>query len=306
MKEIKISTGKIKQPHIIVLYGPDGVGKSTFASEAPSPIFIGAEKGSANIDVARIEDVSTFADVRNSVIWLAEQKHNYKTVVIDSLDWLEPKLWKEICDLDPNKPEVIENAFGGYGKGFTRANQMWAQLMSALEVLREKRKMNVIAIAHSQVKAFNDPTQMVPYDRYIMKLNEKAAALWREFADCVFFLNYDVSVKKDSNNARKGKAVGDGETILYTKRTAAYDAKNRYGLPPEINMVLGQQWDAFVTEVEGAPDPDSLDAVLKELHEISSRASAENQKNIETGIEKANGDLAKLLNVRKHARKLEG
>lgn len=176
--------------------------------------------------------------------------------------------------------------------------------MAGLEVLREKRNMNVIVIAHSQVKAFNDPTQLVPYDRYILKLNEKAAALWREFTDGVYFLNYDVSVKKDSGGAKKGKAFGEG-TILYTKRNVAYDAKNRFGLPEEIPMTLGSQWSALQEAMNGTPDPDSIEGVLAELTEIQTRVSEENKKNIENGIKKADGNLKKLLNVRTHARKLE-
>ena len=303
---MKISTGKIKKPLIMVVYGPDGVGKTTFASEAPAPIFIGAEDGTANIDVTRAEEIKTFSDVRKAVVWLATERHDFKTVVIDSLDWLEPKLWKEICESDTkNNPAVIEDALGGYGKGFVRANQLWLELMQGLAVLRDKKGMNVVVIAHSQVKAFNDPTQLVPYDRYQMKLNEKAAALWREFSDAVFFLNYDVSVKKDSGGSKKGKAFGDGETILFTKRNAAYDAKNRHSLPSEIPMIKGEQWSTLQAAIGGGVDPDSIEGVAAELQELLLRVSEDNKAKMSAAIVKAGKDLKKLTNIRNHARKLE-
>lgn len=222
--------GKIKKPHLILIYGTDGVGKTTFAASAPKPIVIGAESGSSNLDVSRFEP-KTFEELMGVIEELRSSKHDYETVVFDSLDWIEPMVWKSVCDA--GKVSSIENYGGGYGKGYTEANAYWLRMITALRQLREAKHMNIIMIAHSQIKAFNDPSQMTPYDRYILKLNEKAAALWREFVDTVLFANYEVFVKKENN---KGKAFGDGMRLMHTERRPGFDAKNRFNLPSQLPL----------------------------------------------------------------------
>jgi hypothetical protein len=293
-----ISKGRVVKPALVLIYGPDGVGKSTFGAEAPNPIFLGPEDGSANLDVARFDNIKTFSDVRSAIRKLLNGDHNYKTVVLDSIDWMEPQLWKEICE--EAKVSLIEEAFGGYGKGYTRANQMWVQFMSELKQLREVKKMNIIAIAHSHVKPFNDPSQPLPYDRYMLKLNEKAAALWREFVDCVLFAQFEVVVKKDKNQ-QKAKAYGEDKRLLFSVRRPSFDAKNRYGIPFELPL----SWASFYEAMVGGK-PDSLEVILADIDELKKGMAPENVNKMLGAVEKASGNVEQLIKIRNHARVLAG
>lgn len=296
-----ISVGKKEKPPIVVIYGPDGVGKSSFGADAPMPVFLGPEDGTSNLDVARFDGVTTFADIRKNVKRLMNEKLPFQTCVLDSLDHIEPLLWKEICVA--SNAAVIEDAFGGFGRGFTRANQLWAELIADLKWLRDNKKMNIIAIAHSQIKTMNDPSQPLPYDRYMLKLNEKAAALWRESADAVLFVNYETVVRKEKKSDQKAKAYGEDKRILFTQRRPSHDAKNRYGLPYEMPFELGFAWNVFADAVKNG-QPDSLQAVLGEIAELAGVIGEANATRMNAAVEKAQGDITKLINIRNHARVL--
>lgn len=231
----KVTTGKIKKPHLVLIYGPDNVGKTTFGASAPSPLIIGPEDGSNNINTSRLK-VKSFQEIMQTVAELQKEKHDYKTVVLDSLDWIEPLVWKFVCESAGGSVKNIEDF--GYGKGYVLALQQWSNLINALKTLREEKQMNVIAVAHSQIKPFNDPSQPSAYDRYSLKLNDKASALWREFVDVVLFATFEVFTKKDG---MRTKAFGDGARVLYTERRPGFDAKNRYGLPFQLPL----SWEEY-------------------------------------------------------------
>ena len=288
--------GKVYTPDLVVIYGVDGVGKSTFASQAPNPIFVGSEKGTANMDVARLPSVNTFHDVMNAIKALTEDQHDYKTLAIDSLDWLEPLVWDAVCR-EAGAPN-IEAAFGGYGKGYVAANKLWAEMMTKLSALRETKKMAIVLIAHAQVKAFNDPQQNATYDRYQLKLNEKASALWREYADCVLFANFEVYTKQ--NDKKKTIAMGDGTRLIYTERRPGYDAKNRYGLPSTLPL----DWNAYAqSRLTGSPEkPEIVLATLKEL--VAQVTDASLKTKIEESIKNAGNEITKLLVIRNRIRTL--
>lgn len=278
----KVVTGKIKLPVLALIYGPDGVGKTTFAANAPKPIFLGKERGSANMDVARFPEPKNFHEVLEAIREL-DGKHPYQTLVVDSLDWMEPVVWEHICK--ENKWANIEEP--GYGKGYALANGVWLELVTALSKLREK--MNVILIAHSQVKTFNDPSQPAPYDRYQLKLNDKAAALWREFVDFVGFANYEVYTKVNKGE-KKAKAFGDGRRILYTERRPSFDAKNRLGLPFEIAL----DFNAFQSACDTSK-VDDLELVLANISDLAGLVVVPGTKEaILKAVSDAGRDKAKL------------
>lgn len=252
----QVTKGKIKQPILTLCYGPDGVGKSTFGAKAPNPIFLGTEKGTANLDVARLPTPDSFKQVLQMIDELTREKHDFKTLVIDSIDWLEPMVWEQVC-VDHNWKN-IEDA--GYGKGYVYAQKYWSDMISRLSALREKRSLNIIAIAHAQVKLAKDPQHQTEYDRYQLKLNEKAASLWREFVDSVLFANFEVFTKTEKG---KTKAFGDGARYIYTERRPGFDAKNRHGLPFQLPL----EWDDFVSAME-SEEPESPETVLSNIHEL--------------------------------------
>lgn len=294
-----VATGKIKKPALILIYGPDGIGKSTFGAEAPNPIFIGSEDGTSNLNTSRFTGLKTFREIQGKVKELLSEEHDFKSVVIDSLDWLEPLVWKEVMSLDPKKPDVIEEAFGGYGKWVAKANSIWKELMEDLQHLREEKKMNVIIIAHSHVKTFTDPSKPLPYDRYMLKLNDKAAAVWREFVDCVLFVNEEVLTATANRGDRKAKAYGDGKRVMFTERRPSFDAKNRYGLPFELPL----GWK-FFEDAMNAGEPDSIDNIMADLRDLYVSLPKETADKMTTSIAEANKDISKLINIRNHARTL--
>lgn len=284
----QVKKGKIKKPHLLLIYSADGVGKSTFGAQAPNPIFIGAESGSDNLDVARFPAPQKWSDIGDALNELATTKHSYKTVVIDSLDWAEPLLYQEICTQYGVKS--IELAAGGYGKGYLLAVTEWQKLCRALSAVRDSG-MNVILIAHSEVIKFNDPQTQTEYDRFVLKLYKKSSAVLREFVDSVLFANFVIYPKKEG---QKTQHYGDGARVIYTERRPGFDAKTRFSIPPSIPL----SWDDYARAVEaggeGGPDKVRQDilAMAAEMADQALKAAV-----LET-TEKAGGDLIKLEAIR--------
>ena len=300
---MEISTGIIREPHFVLLYGVDKVGKTTFAANAPKSIIVGPESGSNRVQTSRAKNINTYSDVISAVQWLRNEKHDFKSVGLDSLDWIEPLLWKELCV--KHGVSSIEEVGGGYGKGYTAALDYWSQLISQLKDLREKRGMNVIVIAHSQVKTVNDPLHSLPYDRHMLKLNEKASAKWREAVDAILFATFEDTIFKVNKGDRKAKATDVGDVRkLFTVRRAAYDAGNRLGLPPELPL----DYQAFADAAD-LGEPDSLTQVNSDIAELSLALESKDKVSLEkmkTAIKAAESDLTKLINIRNHARVLVG
>lgn len=299
---MQISTGIIKEPHFVLIYGVDKVGKTSFAAGAPKSIIVGPEAGSKRIDVARFNNIKTYSDVVSAIDWLRNEKHDYKSIGLDSLDWIEPTLWKELCL--KHKVDSIEEVGGGYGKGYTLALSHWGDLIAKLKDLREHRQMNIIVIAHSQVRTVNDPMQSLPYDRHMLKLNEKASAKWREAVDCILFANFEDTVFMVNKGDRRAKAsdAGGGNRKIYTIRRAAYDAGNRLGLPPELPL----SWSAFQAAADlGTPDaPEIVEQELIELEKELTKTDPPAAARMKQAL--VGADLAKKLILRNHARTILG
>jgi len=281
----QITKGKISRPIAAIIYGPDGVGKTTVAAQAPNPVFFGPELGTCQLDVSRFPQPKVWADAGKAVDVLTKGDHGYKTLVIDSLDWLEPLLFKAICE-DYNV-KSIELAGGGYGKGYVKAFEMWGILKDQLENLRNTRGMNLVLIAHSEVVTFLDPSTQLSYQRYELKLHKRSSALWREYVDAVLFANYETFAKKDGNNVQ---AYSDGARIMHTERRPGWDAKNRFGLPAKMDF----SWGALAEAIANC-DPLSLDAVRAKIAGLISCVTDEELKEKAIGaIEKAGDNLAQL------------
>lgn len=230
--------GKISKPIRVLLYGVEGIGKSTFAASAPKPIFLGAEDGTSELDVARLPEPKSWADVFGMVTELTTGEHEFKTLVIDTLDWLEPLCWDAVCTRGDDKgrrKNSIEDF--GYGKGYAAALDEWRKLVALVERMRAERSMHVITLAHCQIKTFKNPGGD-DYDRYELKLHPKAGGMLKEWCDCVLFANYETLVDDSSGRA---KGISTGKRVVQTQRTAAWDAKNRYGFPEQMPLA----WKEF-------------------------------------------------------------
>lgn len=222
---LQVTKGKVKKPVCMVLFGESGVGKTEFATKFEAPIFIDYEGGSENYDVARIRP-SGYFEIKE-FLSNPENIKDYKTVIIDSLDWLERSMHKDMCARA--KVNTVED-LGGYGKWVNVLLTEWSSFIDLLKKVREQNK-NIVMLAHFHVKAFNDPITNAPYDRYMMKLNDKASALIREWVDMVLFANFETYSKTSSSSDKKGKGVGTGVRLFHTEKRPAHDAKNRFSLP---------------------------------------------------------------------------
>jgi hypothetical protein len=260
-----VQRGPSRQPLRIVLYGVEGIGKSTFAADAPAPIFIGPEDGFGDLEVPRLPAVRRWEDVTNYVELLTNDQHDFRTVVLDTLDHMERLLQDYVCQQE----EVASIEKIPYGKGFTFMADEWGRFVASLDVLRGKRSMHILALAHAVVKPFKNP-EGADYDRYILRMNEKAAALWKEWCDVLLFANYDVTVLQDDKTAKKEKAVlqkgkarsSTARRVIHTTRSAAFDAKNRYDLPDKLELDFAEFADAVKLGQRGAPRPDPLRAAI--------------------------------------------
>ena len=245
-----IKRGQELKPPRIFLYAVEGIGKTTFAASAPAPIFIQTEDGLGSLDAARFPMVETVDQVREALGTLYEQQHDFGTVVLDSVDWLEQIIAREI----EAKHDAKELA---YGKGALKQAEVWQELLAGFNALRNERGMAVILIGHCQIKRFDSP-ETEPYDRYTPKLQERSNALVREWADAVLFANYRTVVKKAEVGFNKEVARGitTGERLLYTTEKPAYQAKNRYGLADSLPL----SWDALSNAIAGRVQPAELQA----------------------------------------------
>jgi AAA domain len=235
----KVIKGRIAKPMRLLVYGIEGVGKSTFAAAAPAPIFLGAEDGTSELDVERFPQPQTWQDALEAVAELTTAPHDYQTLVIDTLDWLEPLCWTHVCREsrdDNGRPfQSIEDF--GYGKGYVAAHDQWRRLASDLETLRTKRHMHIILLAHSAIRTFRNPAGD-DFDRYELKLHKAPSGYWREWSDAVLFASHDLNTVKKAGRVR---GIMGNQRVLHTERTAAWDAKNRYDLPPRLAL----DWQEF-------------------------------------------------------------
>jgi hypothetical protein len=232
----------VARPPRIVLYGVHGIGKSTFASGAPSPVFIPTEEGLDAIDATAFPLCKSFEDIMDSIGSLASEDHDFGTVVIDSADWAEQLVHKKVAA--DNNVATIDAI--GYGRGYKAAVDYWKQILEGLDYLRNDKNMQVILLAHSQVKRFDDPLAD-PYDRYQLDLHHGSASVVAEWCDILMFANQQYStVKSDVGfNQKVTRAVGTGNRVLYTQERPGWSAKSRWALPDTLPLDYGKFAEAL-------------------------------------------------------------
>jgi hypothetical protein len=242
-------TTALKPPRILV-HGVHGVGKTTFAAGAPHPAFLLTEDGLGTLEVSHFPLARTFDEVMQALAALYTEEHAFKTLVVDSVDWLEPLVHARVCK--DQGWSSIEDA--GYGKGYVHALDLWRQYIEGLNALRDDKGMTIVQIAHTDIKRFDSP-ECEPYDRYVIKLHTKASALLQEHSDVVLFANYRIStVKSDVGfNKKVTRALGSGERLLHTAERPAFLAKNRYALPDTIALSWATLAEAMPHGI--LPDP---------------------------------------------------
>jgi hypothetical protein len=241
----RVQRGRTPKPPRLFLYGTEGIGKSTFASQAPKPIFIQCEDGLDEIDCWKVPMATSFDDVTKALTELRTEQHDFETVVIDSLDWLERLAWDKLCQ--QFGVNSIEKVDGGYARGYTHALTFWRELIDSLNQLRHQRNMVVLLIAHSKVERFEDP-ESSPYDRYSPRLHKHAAALLSEWCDAVLFATRKFRTQTEDAGFNRKRTIahaigkGGGERVLRCVGGPSCVAKNRYGIVEELPL----SWAAFM------------------------------------------------------------
>lgn len=223
----------------LMLYGVEGIGKTTFAAGAPDPVFICTEDGLGSLQVDHFPLATKASDVLDAIGALWNEKHEFKTVVLDSVDWLDNMIWADV----EAKHDAKDLA---YGKGAMIVADRWREVLAGLNALRNDKGMIVMLLAHCQIKRFDSP-EVEPFDRYQPKLQERSNAILREWVDALLFANYKTIVRKDDVgfNKTNNRGISTGERLLFTSEKPAYMAKNRYSLPESLPM----GWDAFAQAI---------------------------------------------------------
>lgn len=275
-----VTSGRRERPFRICVYGPGGIGKSTFAAQAPNPIFIPIEEGTDEIETNRFPQPDNWEEVKDALRILLKDKHEYQTLVIDTLDALEQLIWVEVCR-KYNKSTIEEF---DYFKGHAHATKWWRELLKILDVLRDKRGMNTILLAHSQVKKLKNPGG-ADYDKYQLPLYKEAAAEVRHWCDALLFANFETFVTKLNG---KLQGVGGETRLLHAENRPAFDAKNRYGLP----AVFALDYNEF--ELGRKMGPGAPGKYKAEIRALAEGADEELKKQALDFMEKAGDDSLKL------------
>jgi hypothetical protein len=239
-----VTTRKRRRPVLAMLYGPPGVGKSTFGASAPNPIFIPCERSLDQITVAKFPTPKTLTEFGTYLNAVDTEEHDYETLVIDTADALELLIFDAVCN--EGKVKSIEEFGGGYGKGFTRAREYWARLLNRLTALSER--MNVLLIAHSHLRTVSDPMLATAYDIHEPKIQAKSIELIRQAVDLIMFARIQTSVVKEGTKSRKGRGIIGEDREMFTQPTTGIESKNRFNLesPMDFNWATLQQGiDAF-------------------------------------------------------------
>jgi hypothetical protein len=235
----RVQRGRSPMPPRILVFGTEGIGKSTFASHMPKPIFVQCEDGLSQIDCDKFPLATSFRDVHEALIELHGQEHHYQTIVVDSLSSLERLIWDAVCKDFGVKS--IEKADGGYAKGYVHALVYWRQIVDLLDALRINKGMAVVLIAHAKVEKFDDPESSA-YDRYSPRLHKHASALICEWADGVLFATRKFRTQTEDAGFNRSRTVAHaigkegGDRVLRCVGGPSCIAKNRFGIAEDLPL----------------------------------------------------------------------
>ncbi len=298
-----VKRGRIESGLRILVYGPESVGKTTLAASSPDPIFCDIESSSKELDVARypFRDGAdghvprTYEEVLAGLQDLLVSDHEYKTVVFDTVDQLEVLIWNHVIARDNmrTKGQKVMTSIEdyGYAKGYVVALDEWRVFLSLLDRLCA-RGMNILLIGHTAIRSFKNP-EGDDYDRYTLRVHEKAAGAFKAWADVVAFATFEEGASKTAGQPRP-RGWSTGRRVLKLERTAAFDAKSRIPMPAEVEVKIDNPWQPFADAIERAHGmkPAELHALIAaELNRVGDQELA---ANVSKAVEAAGTDTAAL------------
>ena len=274
-------------PSRLVVYGPSGIGKTSLGAEMPAPLFLqcgetGLETLINSGQLAETPYLPEFTDwtaLLESLAWILSSPRVYKTLVIDAAGGAERLCFEHVCELDFDG-DSSERGFAGWQRGFETALADWKKFLIALDSIRLQRKMTIVLLAHSKIASFKNPSGP-DYDRYVPDISPKTWSLTHKWSDGVLFWNFETQIGQVQENKKSGTKKGkllSQSRILYCQSTGAYDAKNRLGLPPEIDMGKSPQqaWaalkGALIASRKPSPSPASEPVIATDSEATSQPA----------------------------------
>ena len=271
----EITTGFVPAACKVAIYGPEGIGKSTFASEFPRSLFIDTEGSTKRLGVSRLPTPTSWAMLLDEIDAVIEDPTVCDTLVIDTIDWAEQLCIEAVCKKAGKKG--IEDF--GYGNGYVYEKEEFARFLHKLEDLIGKN-VNVVLVAHAHLRKIEQPEEAGTYDHWEMKLGKKTASqiapLVKEWADMVLFANYKTTVYQTDKNGQKHKAQG-GKRMLYTSHTPWWDAKNRYFFPDEMDFHYLSIESALIPR-EQLENNTGNDVIVGHLSSVLERCTEEYEK----------------------------
>jgi hypothetical protein len=248
---LQVIKGRIVKPRRIVFHGVAGIGKGTWAAGAPSPIFIQTEDGNDSIGVDRTPVRVTLTEVQQDLRAILLDDHDYRTLVIDTLDNIDVLIQTAIA-VGAGADTIGDIDFG---RGYLSALKEFRKILFMLDKIRDVRGMTIILICHTKVTKFDDPSTDA-YDRYGLQMHAKTADEVMGWADEVLFANYKTFVRTSGSGFKKRNvAAGAGDRVIFTREMPSYYAKNRLDLPPELPMPKEGGWDVFAQYLRLDPTP---------------------------------------------------
>lgn len=287
---MNITSGKIASAQKIVIYGPEGIGKSSFAAKFPRPLFIDTEGSTKWMDVQRFDKPTSWTMLNSQVQYVKQNRSICDTLIIDTIDWAEQLCINDICAAYNKKG--IEDF--GYGNGYVYEKEAFGKFLNSLEEVVEAG-IHVVLTAHAQLRKFEQPDELGAYDRWELKLGKKTGSqispLVKEWADMVLFANYETFAVQTDDQGKKFKAQG-GTRVLYTSHHPCWDAKNRCGLPDKLPLDYAQIAHCIGGTATPAPAP-AQERIAQQIASVvdETPAQAAEPYSIPSYIPKALADL---------------
>lgn len=286
---MNITSGKIASAQKIVIYGPEGIGKSSFAAKFPRPLFIDTEGSTKWMDVQRFDKPTSWTMLNSQVQYVKQNRSICDTLIIDTIDWAEQLCINDICAAYNKKG--IEDF--GYGNGYVYEKEAFGKFLNSLEEVVEAG-IHVVLTAHAQLRKFEQPDELGAYDRWELKLGKKTGSqispLVKEWADMVLFANYETFAVQTDDQGKKFKAQG-GTRVMYTSHHPCWDAKNRCGLPDKLPFDYAQIAHCIGGTATPAPAPSPTPAAQIASVVDETPAQAAEPYSIPSYIPKALADL---------------